>query len=44
MKKTIASWSNRQELKSITYPLFQKYADYYGYDFNYDWNPRNLLR
>lgn len=39
MKKTIASWSNRQELKSVTYPLFQKYADYYGYDFNYDWNP-----
>ncbi len=39
MKKTIASWSNRPQVKSITYPVFQKYADYYGYDFNYDWNP-----
>jgi hypothetical protein len=39
MKQTIASWSNRPHVKSITYPLFQKYADYYGYDFNYDWNP-----
>lgn len=39
MKKTIACWSNRPQVKSITYPLFQKYADYYGYDFNYDWNP-----
>lgn len=39
MKKTIACWSNRPQIKSITYPVFQKYADYYGYDFNYDWNP-----
>lgn len=41
MKLAIASWSNRPNIKSITYPIFKKYADYYNLDFIYDWSPIN---